>query len=249
MTEISESKEKAYQDYLKKMTSGTKGSLKNRFYELARKSPRLYRKYLQLTNWQVNKLHMIPGITTANRILDIGVGSGLTLSYISDFMNKSAEFFGTDLNKNELLPERITFAESDIEKEVIPFEDNSMDVVITTFVLEHLRDPYRLFQEANRVLRKDGCLYVVTEGYITTILPDYWNFWTDPTHVRPYTKRALGTLAEGTDFEVLKTGVIRTAEFIIFSPLFPILNLLSASNFSFMPFEIFGRSVYLIARK
>jgi len=242
-------KEKSYQEYLKKMTFGTKGSIKNRFYELARKNPLLYRKYLKLINWQVNKLHLIPDIATANHILDIGVGSGLTLNYIAEFMNKSAKLFGIDLNKNELLPGHIKFAECNIETEVLPFENNSMDIVITTFVLEHLRDPYMLFQEANRVLKKGGYLYVVTENYITTILPDYWNFWADPTHVRPYTKRSLSTLAEGTGFEVFKTGVIRTAEFIIFSPLFPILNLLSDSNFSFMPFEIFGRSVYLIAKK
>jgi SAM-dependent methyltransferase len=242
-------KEKAYQDYLKKMAFGTQGSIKRRLYEAVRKNPVLYKKYLKLTNWQVSKLSKIPGIANAERILDIGTGSGLTLSYVNEFINTSAELFGIDLKKNELLSDRIKFAECNIESEDIPFDKNSMDIVITTYVLEHLRDPYRLFEEANRVLKKNGYLYVVTEGYITTILPDYWNFWTDPTHIRPYTKRALKTLGEGTGFEIYKTGVIRTMEFVLLSPLFPILNLLSESNFSFMPFEIFGRSVYLIAKK
>ncbi len=242
-------KENSYQDYLKKMAFGTQGSIKRWAYEAAKKNPFLYKKYLKLTNWQVSKLADIPGIENAGRILDIGVGSGLTLGYVNEFINSSAELFGIDLKKNELLSDRIKFAECNVESENIPCDTNSMDIVISTYVLEHLRDPYRLFEEAHRVLKKDGYLYVVTEGYITTILPDYWNFWTDPTHIRPYTRRALKTLGEGTGFEICKTGVIRTMEFIILSPLFPILNLLSESNFSFMPFEIFGRSVYVIARK
>jgi len=242
-------KEKSYQDYLKKMAFGTQGSIKRWAYEAAKKNPFLYKKYLKLTNWQVNKLSMIPGIANAERILDIGVGAGLTLSYINQFINPSAELFGIDLKKNEILSGRIKFAECNIESEDMPFDKNSMDLVITTCVLEHLREPYRLFEEAHRVLKKDGYLYVVTEGYITTFLPDYWNFWADPTHIRPYTKRALKRLGEGTGFEICKTGVIRTMEFVILSPFFPILNLLSESNFSFMPFEIFGKNVYLIAKK
>lgn len=38
----------------------------------------------------------------------------------------------------------------------IPFEDNTLDLVISTEVFEHIPDPYKAFQEVYRVLKKGG---------------------------------------------------------------------------------------------
>lgn len=51
----------------------------------------------------------------------------------------------------------------DIESEKFPFEDNSVDAVIFTEVLEHLfRDPAWTVSEINRVLKQDGILFLTT---------------------------------------------------------------------------------------
>lgn len=51
----------------------------------------------------------------------------------------------------------------DIESERFPFDDNSVDAVIFTEVLEHLfRDPAWTVSEINRVLKKDGLLFLTT---------------------------------------------------------------------------------------
>jgi hypothetical protein len=50
-------------------------------------------------------------------------------------------------------------------------------------------------------------------------------------------------------FEVYKVGIIRWWEYLPLLPIFPILNLLTPSNFSFIPCEILGRTVYIIAKK
>ncbi|MEM3449550.1 MAG: class I SAM-dependent methyltransferase, partial [Nitrososphaerota archaeon] len=76
-----------------------------------------------------------------------------------------------------------------------------------------------------------------------------WNFYQDRTHIKPYTKRSLGILLKMARFKKLKVGLIRAWEYVPLIPLVPILNIISTSNFSFVPFEILGRTVYCIGTK
>lgn len=239
----------SYQKYLADNLYGTDRSLKRKAYELCRKNPMLFKRYCKLISWPIRKLNLLKSIYTAKRILDIGVGTGFILQYIRDYLNPSATFYGIDLDKNPAMPSYIIFKKVDLERQELPFPSNFFEIVISTFVIEHLHSPGRVFEETYRVLRSGGEFYLVTEYYTTLFLPDYWNFYQDPTHVRPYTKRSLNILAEMAGFRDIKTGIIRALEYLVLLPFVPILNLLSQSNFTFVPFEIIGRTVYLTARK
>ena len=48
----------------------------------------------------------------------------------------------------------------DVERDEMPFEDNSMDIIIMNQVLEHTKEWYYIFTEVNRVLKKDGICIV-----------------------------------------------------------------------------------------
>lgn len=64
-----------------------------------------------------------------------------------------------------------------------PLEDNSCTSLIGCHILEHLRDFMHFHNEAHRVLKPGGTLYLETpsaHGPIDLI-------WSDPTHIRPYT--------------------------------------------------------------
>lgn len=239
----------SYQKYLAEELYGAPKSLKRKAYELCRRNPFLFKRYSKLISWPTRKLSLLKNIHSAKHILDIGVGTGFILQYIHDYFNSSAAFYGVDLDKNLAIPTYIIFEEVDLEKRDLPFPSKFFDIVISTFVIEHLYNPIRLFEESYRVLKNGGEFYLVTEYYTTLFLPDYWNFYQDPTHVRPYTKRSLNILAKMAGFREIKTGVIRALEYLVLLPFVPILNLLSSSNFTFVPFEIIGRTVYLIARK
>jgi ubiquinone/menaquinone biosynthesis C-methylase UbiE len=46
------------------------------------------------------------------------------------------------------------------DAESLPFPDNSFDIVVAAFLIVHLKDPRRFFDEAYRVLKEDGVLAV-----------------------------------------------------------------------------------------
>jgi len=240
-------KHEGYQNYLSEIKEGY--GLKGLFHKIAKKNPHTLKIYQRLTNISVKKLNDIPNIYQAKNILDIGCGSGDLIGYIKNYINDEANFYGIDLEKNSQLLDFINFSNCDIDEMALPFPENSFDTVISSFVIEHLKNPQNLFNQAYKVLKKDGYFYCITENYISLFCPNYWNFYSDPTHVRPWTKRSLKTLAKMAGFEIYKVGVIRWWEFLPLLPLFPFLNLLSKSNFSFIPFELLGRTVYIIARK
>ncbi len=239
-------KHKGYQEYLiKNRDTG----IKPYFRRIASNNQFLTKLYFRLTNISVKKLKEIPNITMASNVLDIGCGTGETLNYIKNFINPNTDLYGVDVEKNPYLDKNISFSLCDIDNDKLPYEENKFDVVITNFVLEHLKNPQNLFLESFRVLKPGGFFYCSTDYYTSIYCPDYWNFYSDPTHVRPWTKRSLKTLGDMSGFDVYKVGVIRWWEFLPLLPIFPLINLLTKSNFSFIPFEIVGRTVYIVCKK
>lgn len=239
-------KYKNYQEYLKKNKDN---GIKPFFRKITSNSDFLSKMYHKLTNISTKKLKEIPNINQASNILDIGCGTGETLYYIKKFLNPKIELYGVDLDKNPELDVNVVFDYCDIDNQKLPFEENTFDIVISNFVIEHLKNPQNLFLEAFRVLKPSGFFYCSTEYYFSVFCPDYWNFYSDPTHVRPWTKRSLKTLGEMSGFEVYKTGVIKWWEFFPLLPFIPLLNTLTKSNFSFIPFELVGRTVFFIGKK
>ena len=110
------------------------------------------------------------------RIIDLGCGPGTNLFDIYDACAefKQAEWFGLDLNQREAaegaarsqfrVEQRemrpIRFMSGDIFK--LPFADNSIDIIVSSEVVEHLPDPMPAIQEMARVLKPGGYAMVTT---------------------------------------------------------------------------------------
>ncbi len=103
--------------------------------------------------------------TSETRILDIGCGHGDFLKPIHD---KTIHSYGLDPDNNAL--DKNTFIKNKtvgtVEK--LPFESNFFDLVVSAWVLEHLPDPQKAFQEIFRVLKPDGKVIFLT--------PNVWNY-------------------------------------------------------------------------
>jgi len=109
-------------------------------------------------------------------IVDLGCGPGTNLFDIFDICAefKQAEWFGLDLNQREAsdgaqrsryrVEERgmqpVHFMSGDIFK--LPFADNSVDIIISSEVVEHLPDPVPAIREMARVLKPGGYAMVTT---------------------------------------------------------------------------------------
>ena len=90
------------------------------------------------------------------RVLDLGCRDGaLTRTYA-----RGNDVVGVDGDREALAKAASLGIETlwaDVE-EPLPFEDESFDVVVAAELLEHLREPKRLVDEAARVLRPGGTI-------------------------------------------------------------------------------------------
>ena len=66
-----------------------------------------------------------------------------------------------DIDPGQFLVEGLECGFCDLNK-TTPFADKSMDVWLSIEVIEHLRDPQNLVDEAHRVLKDDGVLFITT---------------------------------------------------------------------------------------
>lgn len=108
--------------------------------------------------------------------LNIGAGKYLIEGFQSlDFYS---EHYYPD--KNEFLKRRTPY---DIRNDKIPFDNNVVDNIYVSHVIEHIEDEHveRLFTEANRVLKPGGVLRIVCPDakflyQVSQFENDYW-FW------------------------------------------------------------------------
>ncbi len=97
------------------------------------------------------------------KILDLGCGDG---DYSQRLKDLGFEVIAGDIDlarfkyKNE-----IEFKHCDITKE-LPFADNTFDYVLLMEVVEHLRNPYMVIPEINRIIKNNGALILSTPNIL-----------------------------------------------------------------------------------
>lgn len=97
----------------------------------------------------------------------------------------------TDYYRNVINYEIVPFASTDVlgVGEELPFKDNSIDAVISSAVLEHVKDPFRCAKEIIRVLKPGGELFCCVP-----FLQPYHGY---PHHYYNMTHQGLRNLFEG----------------------------------------------------
>lgn len=87
------------------------------------------------------------------RVLDLGCGRGGIVERLGD----QGTWFGMDPDYASLASHRMpTLPRVHAQAQRLPFADASFDLVISSWVLEHVSVPQFLFHEVARVLRADG---------------------------------------------------------------------------------------------
>jgi len=88
------------------------------------------------------------------RILDVGADE----CYLKQYLGEDAQYWGIGLGGH---PDQV----ADLEKEKIPFPDNSFDCVLCLDVLEHIENIHEIFDDLCRVTRR----------YLIISLPSPWS--------------------------------------------------------------------------
>ncbi|MFT6841473.1 MAG: SAM-dependent methyltransferase [Psychroserpens sp.] len=155
--------------------------VKDRLYP-TKKSGRYYiLTLLRIVNQKILEEYVRKGDT----ILDYGCGN---MPYKRLFEDRCKNYIGVDFSENDQADLHLTDGR-------IPLESNSVDVVISTQVLEHVEFPEQYLKECYRVLKQDGKLLLSTHGH--------WKYHPDPTDFWRWTKDGLEKIITVQSFKII----------------------------------------------
>jgi len=94
------------------------------------------------------------------RVLDLGLGSGADLENVrSALKGRELVLCGVDSHEPNVLRGRergVDVVSLDIEREALPYADESVDLVVANQVLEHTKEVFWIVSEVARVLKPGG---------------------------------------------------------------------------------------------
>jgi ubiquinone/menaquinone biosynthesis C-methylase UbiE len=101
-------------------------------------------------------------IKETDHILELGSGLGILAAQISKKLS-AGKLTGIEISSYQIAKcppetENLAFLQGDARE--LPFENNAFDVVYCRYILEHVPDATSVLQEARRVLRPGGSLYI-----------------------------------------------------------------------------------------
>ena len=165
-------------------------------------------------------------------VVDAGCGD---TGIIREFKGTFATLIGVDVSE-ELLKKNIVVDQkilADLEK--IPLPDNSADMIVSEFVLEHLEYPEKVFQELYRILKPEGSFILLTPNRFnpvmvtSSILPHFVHDWfrdkilkkgeeTHETHYRANSFKRVVALLEKAGFVLGRVERAGNPEYVGIAP-------------------------------
>jgi len=115
------------------------------------------------------------------KVLDIGSGEGCLLQAVKGKFPK-CELHACDYT-NEFLKTDIPLTLVDLNDGVLPWKDNSFDLVTITEVVEHLENFHIILREINRILMPNGKVIITTpnilnyKSRVSFLLNGFWNLY------------------------------------------------------------------------
>ena len=123
------------------------------------------------------------------KVLDIGCGNKPYAKYFENFCN---EFIGCDIVQSSENKVDIICKATDI-----PLENQSLDTIFCTQVIEHIADHDKLISEMFRLLKPNG--FVILSG------PMYWHLHEEPFDFFRFTKHGFKYIFERQGFNLVET--------------------------------------------
>jgi SAM-dependent methyltransferase len=97
-------------------------------------------------------------------LLDIGCGTGVLRAAIGDHITR---YTGVDICLYSRFPTDVEFHCVDLNRERVPLDDGSVDVLTALGVIEFLENPYGLMREIKRLTRPGGLILLSTPNQLS----------------------------------------------------------------------------------
>jgi SAM-dependent methyltransferase len=146
-------------------------------------NPRYYH-LRELKRCTLAAIQQYVAVSPGKILVDYGCGSMPYRSYFEPYVS---EYIGADIAENSAAD--VFLAEGRLQ-----MPDDSVDIVLSTQVLEHVTDPLVYLQESCRVLKKGGLLLLSTHGI--------WRYHPDPTDYWRWTGDGLKKILADNGFQV-----------------------------------------------
>lgn len=171
------------------------------------------------------RAHLAVAAEGARCVLDAGCGSGELCSH--DLRAEGRIVIGVDVDRG-LANNRWVTAAVRGKLDALPFPDDSADLVVARYVLEHVENPAVVFRELARVLRPGGHFVLLTPNasHYVALISRWTPTWVHrrvkaghsvaaedvfPTHYRANTRRTLAALAREAGFTVSRFDAYETS--------------------------------------
>jgi len=151
-------------------------------------------------------------------VIDIGCGSGLRLQ---QFRQKGYEVEGIDFSQED-----INYAENvlglkvwqaNIEEDSLPVD--YYNLIVTYWLLEHLKTPIEFVMKAKKSLIKDGWIAFavpLTDSWLSRLFRSHWSSIREaPRHICIPTSKGMFTLLKNNGFINIKARPVTTLELAI----------------------------------
>jgi ubiquinone/menaquinone biosynthesis C-methylase UbiE len=136
------------------------------------------------------------------KLLDVGCGKGV---YVDGFNSMGYEAIGIDKEQT-----RNDVVVVDLEKDKIPFPDNSFDYVLCKGVIHTINNTDNMLKEIIRVLKPNGLVFIMTIDWENT----YKTFYVDFTVKKPYTLESLRDVLIYYGFSVIEARKFQNIPYI-----------------------------------
>ena len=161
---------------------------------------------LGATDKASNLAYLLQG-TKVGSVLEVGCGTGAVLSAVR-LAKIGTQHTGIDLADPgpHRDPNAIDLILQQYDGKVLPYADNSFDLVYASHVLEHVPEPRELLSEIKRVARKWIYLEVPCELHLRTNTQDLQRTL-DIGHINAYTPESFRLLIESSSLKVERQGL------------------------------------------
>jgi len=172
------------------------------------------RYYAQKAKIKSLKKYIKPGF----KVLDIGCGSGSLLMIMKKFYGENITLYGNDIDESPL-----KFLQNNGIKTIegrfedIDISDNYFDIIILNQVIEHLDSVKDIVNKAQKLLSKDGILFIETpcmKGLDYLLFKEkYWGGWHFPRHWTIFNDNSLSNLIELNNFKTIEKKFLASPSF------------------------------------